>query len=505
MLEFQQISRSFGPVVALENVSLALSPGKVYGILGENGAGKTTLMNIAAGLLRPSHGRILINGEPLALGSPRAAQGAGIGMVHQHFRLAPRLTVLENVALAVGRRRPRDHRASAEPLRQRLLQYAREASWPMDPDVRVERLSIGQQQRVEIIKAILTGGRFLILDEPTAVLTPEEAAQLLATLKTLVARQVAVIFISHKLNEIKTVCDYVAVLRRGRLVYDGPAHALTTAELAEKMVAARVELPRLTAEERQALPADLPAAAPPALQLAAVTVRRPGGQILLNNVSLAVAPGEILGIAGVDGIGQAPLAQAITGETSISSGAVLFSGQPVNRWNVRRRRRVLAYIPEDRQRQALVLPLSIIDNLALNNYRDPALSWRGWRMKRAWRTQAQRQISLFDVRCNAPTDAAASLSGGNQQKVVVARELFGAPAIILAVNPTRGLDIGATAFVLRQLLAARQRGAAILLIHNDLDELLSVSNRVMVLYNGNLVPSPREADGAAIGRLMLGL
>ncbi len=474
-----------------------MAPGSVHGLLGENGAGKSTLMNILFGLVQPDAGTIAVAGAPVRIPSPRAARALGIGMVHQHFKLVPTLSVLDNLALATLSGLGAFDRAA---LARRVAAVAAALGWRLDVAALVGGLSVGEQQRVEIVKALVAaavpGGRdghgaprALILDEPTAVLAPQEVDALLPAVRALAAQGTAVVFITHKLAEVEGLCDAVSILRRGRLVHSGPLTGTTRAELAELMLGAAVALP-------QRAPQPAPVGAPELLVMRDVTVAGAGvgAKPLLDRVSLAVRAGEIVGIAGVDGNGQEPLAQALLGLLAVRSGAVR-TAAPLRR---------LGVIPGDRQEEALALALPISANLQLKTHGDAPFSRRGWLDRRAWQAHARRLIAAFDVRSSGPQQPVAGLSGGNQQKVVLARELAGDPPAVVAVNPTRGLDLGATAAVLDRLVAARARGAAVLLIHSDLDELLRVSDRVLVMEGGRLVDSGWPAcDRAAIGRLML--
>lgn len=487
MITLKDISRSFGPIRVLDGVSATFAPGRVHGLLGENGAGKSTLMNILFGLLQPDVGSITIDGTPLRVRSPAEAVRHGLGMVHQHFALVPTLSVVDNVVLALQSSLGRIDRARWS---ERLRQRATALQWDVDPTALVGSLAIGQQQRVEILKALLaidqagSAQRTLILDEPTAVLTPQEVDELLPAIRALAADGVAVIYISHKLGEIARVCDEVSVLRRGRVVHHGPASE-SQERLAELMVGSAVSHP-----SRQACPA--PSTAPVRIAARDLTIRT-DGRTVLHEVSLEVRAGEIVGVAGVEGNGQAALVQVLLGLLPPTSGSVLA-------------REKIAVIPDDRQREALVMPLSVVQNLALRRYREAPFSQRGWLSPAAWNAHARALMASSDVRASSPDVAVATLSGGNQQKAVVARELDGEPAVIVAVNPTRGLDVGAAAAVLHRLVAARDRGAAVLLIHSDLDELLAISDRVVVLHDGRLSDSGWPAcDRAAIGRLMAGV
>ena len=490
-LKLTGISKTFRGVSALEDVTLEVAAGGVHGILGENGAGKTTLMNIIAGLLRPDSGRVEVMGDPVPLGSVRAGRAQGIGMVHQHFKLVENQSVLDNLVLAVGKslfsRSPR-----------RLLRdinyWCRELNWPLDLDVPVGSLAVGRQQRVEIIKALCGGGKILILDEPTAALTPAEVDELALAVAGLTRAGMTVLFISHKLLEAVRICRTISILRRGKLVYSGTTADLSVDQIAEKMVGTKVDVPRLTQLAGHT-------ETPPMLELVDVEYRtEKRGPPVLKQINMTVRPYEILGIAGVDGNGQSALAALISGAVNPTAGRIVHRSGGHGNVPIR-----LGYIPEDRHKEALVLPLPIVSNLLLRSYRQrPFARWRFCRFG-AWRKHSADLVRQYDIRCRRLEDAVATLSGGNQQKIVLARELSQQPELILAVNPTRGLDVGATAFVLRQLLEARERGAAIILIHGDLDELLSISDRVAVIHRGTLtITAWPDNTPAQIGRLMLG-
>ena len=500
MIELLNITKRFGGLLALDAVSLRIEPGRIHGLLGENGAGKSTIMNVLFGLLRADGGVIRFGGKEVAITSPRVARGLGIGMVHQHFKLAPTLSVVENFSLSLGIG-VRRIRSTAE----RQLEILR---WPVPLDVRVETLSVGQQQRVEITKALLAierspgGARTLILDEPTAVLTPQEANELFAALATLKQAGTAIVFISHKLAEVQRICDEVTILRRGKVVLSAPTGTLTAAQMAEKMVGSAIELPRIESAAGSADRATV-------LELRGISAG------IVREASLEVRAGEIVGIAGVDGNGQSDLVQAIVGGLPVTSGRILLGGVDMTDTTIRWRVDRIAYIAEDRHRQAVVLPLTIRDNLMLKDYRRRDYSTRGWLRFPAWRAHSLELVKRFDVRAPSIATTVGRLSGGNQQKVVLARELSdGEKCVVIAVNPTRGLDVGATAFVMKQLLAARGRGAGVLLVHSDLDELLAISDRVLVIYNGGLRESARpggqpgtehRATKEEIGRMMMGL
>ncbi|MEI7766611.1 MAG: ABC transporter ATP-binding protein [Phycisphaerae bacterium] len=491
MLELRDITKYFGPQRALSGVSLTVARGQIHGILGENGAGKSTLMNIVYGLLTPDTGSMQLDGRTLHLRSPADALAAGIGMVHQHFKLVGPLTVLENLALSC------QHQWGwwrTEALHQRVLPYLQQ--WQLNPHARVETLTIGQQQRVEIVKALLAGGRILILDEPTAVLTPQEADALFVTLRQIAAQGTTLLFISHKLHEVRQLCQSITILRRGEHIHSGAVADLDDAAITQHMVGYA-----LTPAPRSII-----SVGPPRLVLSDLSTTTSGTHTTLRKVSLTVHAGEIVGIAGVDGNGQRELADVIIGMQPYTHGTLQLAGTEARTLSPAQRRRQIAFIPEDRQRDGLIMPLSVRDNLSLRAYSHPPLANRwGWLNFSAWETQARQLMQTFDIRAAGSNLCAGSLSGGNQQKTILARELAGDPAVIIACNPTRGLDIAASSFIFAQLSAARARGAAIVLIHSDLDELQAHADRIAVMYNGQLLPTTWPAcSPTQLGELMLG-
>jgi simple sugar transport system ATP-binding protein len=494
-VELLDIRKQFGSVQALDRVSMTLRPGRVHGLLGENGAGKSTLMNILYGLLRPDSGRVLLSGKPTTIRSPHAALGAGIGMVHQHFMLAGAMTVLDNVLLG-DRRAPQwlDRSAAAA----RLRQLSQRLGLTVDPFARISELSVGQQQRVEILKALFRDVKVLILDEPTAVLTPSETQQLFAAVDRLRGEGRSIVFISHKLAEVLQICDDLTILRRGRVVFDGPAAGVSAEELSRHMVGRDIEPIRRAAPVPEAR-----GGGPACLSVHSLTAPP------LHDASFDLHPGEILGVAGVDGNGQQELAESIAGLRPIRSGRILLSGADITRASSADRFRLgLAHIPNDRKREGLVGSMSIAENIALKRHANRPfahplgiLSWR------SIRRTARDLVARYDVRTPSIHAPAATLSGGNQQKLILARELaLSEPRLILAMNPVRGLDIAATHFVYEQLLAVRARGGAVLLISSELDELLALCDRIGVLYNGRFSMSDFPRDGAAerIGHMMTG-
>jgi len=486
----RDIRKRFDGVIALDGVSLSLEAGRVHGLLGENGAGKTTLMNVLCGLVRPDSGRIEIDGRIARIRSPRDAIAAGVGMVHQHFMLAGGMTVIDNVLLGESPGRfLLDRRAASA----RLADLAERIGLCVDPLARVETLSVGAQQRVEIVKAICHGARTLILDEPTAVLTPPETAQLFAAVRRLRDQGACVVFISHKLPEVQAICDDLTILRRGRVAWEGRMPGPTAAELARHMVGKDVVEIRRTEV--------CPTAGPPILEARALAADG------LEPFYLELGA-EIVGVAGVDGNGQRELAEALVGLRPVHGGGLLLDGRDLAGLDAAARfARGVAHIPNDRKQEGLVGSMSIAENLSLKRHASRPFSAWGWMRWSVARRTAQDLVERFDIRGGGPTTAVSRLSGGNQQKVILARELaLAPPRLVVAMNPTRGLDIAAANFVYERLLQRRREGSAILLISSELDELLRLADRIAVLYRGRLTMTRwPEEDVERIGRLMAGL
>jgi len=497
VLRLEGISKRFGPLLANDAISLELGAGEVLALLGENGAGKSTLMSILFGHYVADEGHIEAFGRPLPPGNPKAALAAGIGMVHQHFALADNLSVLDNVLIGTEPLwRPVSRRADA---RAKLLEVARRFGLPVHPDAPVGSLSVGERQRVEILKALYRGARILILDEPTAVLTPQESEALFDTLAQMVAQGLSIIFISHKLAEVLRVSQRVAVLRGGRLVAQARTSEVTQGQLAQWMVGHAVE-----GVLRQ------PARGAGEAVCELEHVGTPGsGHDRLVEASLTVHAREIVAIAGVSGNGQVALAELLCGARRASSGAVRLLGRPLPPSPAALVRRGVARIPEDRHAVGLVGDLPVWENAVSERLRSPVFSRLGWIRRGAARAHAQRIAQAFDVRGAGPASPARALSGGNMQKLILGRALMPpegaqAPRLIVAHQPTWGLDIGAVAYVQQQLVAARDAGAAVLLISDDLDEVLALGDRVAVMHGGRLGPArpagawTREAIGLAM-------
>ncbi|RRS01029.1 ABC transporter ATP-binding protein [Aquabacterium soli] len=503
VLSLHGITKRFGPLVANDNISLDLRAGEVLALLGENGAGKSTLVSILFGHYVADGGHIEAFGRPLPPGQPRAALDAGIGMVHQHFTLADNLSVLDNVML--GTEPLWSWRSRRGAGRRRLDELAQRFGLQVRPEALVGSLSVGERQRVEILKALYRGARILILDEPTAVLTPQESEQLFATLDTLVKEGLAVIFISHKLDEVLRVSNRVAVLRGGKLVYTGPTQGTSKAELATTMVGREVVPPRRPAT----------AQAPGALVLNCQGVHTvaQGHATPLAGIDLRVLSGEILAVAGVSGNGQVALAELLHGLIPVHRGRLEVQGRTLL---ARPRDWVglpVARIPEDRHAQGVVGDLSLWENTITERLRDRRFARWGWVRRAAARAHAQSLIQRFDVRGGGPDVPARRLSGGNMQKLVLGRALAlgddapqGVPTLIVAAQPTWGLDVGAVAFVHESLLEAAAKGSAVLLISEDLDEILALADRIAVMHQGHLTPArPRAAwTLASLGLAMAG-
>jgi general nucleoside transport system ATP-binding protein len=494
-ISMRGICKRFAGTVALEDVGIEFRPGEIHGILGENGAGKTTLMNALYGLHQPDRGEITIDDEPVSISSPRVAISLGIGMIHQHYTLAPALTIAENIIL--GEARADGWWLKPRSFSDEIRTFARHAGYDVDPDRIVRELSVSKQQQVEIIKALRHGGRALILDEPTAVLSPQETVGLFTALRHLSDGGRSIVFISHKLQEMLDLCDRVTVLRRGRVVAtvkttDTSADALTGMMIGGSLK----EMRRKTDERSNRI----------VVSVNALNVDDDRGQGAVTNVSLDITAGEILGLAGVDGNGQKELAEALTGQRPSVSGTVSLDGRDVTSLSVRHRLKLgMGHIPQDRHESGLILDFSIQENLILNEETLKSFSRFGLQDLPRIRKNAERLIDTFDIRTDNPASPAGSLSGGNQQKTIFARELDRNPRFLIAFNPTRGVDVSAARSIYECLLALRESGAAILLISTELDEILAVSDRIAVICGGLIAGTvPADTSRLKIGSLMTG-
>ena len=499
------ITKQFPGVLANDHIDFALEHGEIHALLGENGAGKSTLMNILYGLYAPDSGQILINGSEVHLESPNDAIARGIGMVHQHFMLIPPLTVTENIILGDETLRPATRVLGRLALLDRSSAAARIAdlsakySLAVDPHAYVKDLTVGAQQRVEIIKALYREADILILDEPTAVLTPQEADELFDIMRGLAKQGKSIIFITHKLREVFAVADRITVLRLGKTIGTVPARGATQAQLAEMMVGRKVIL---SVEKREKEPGI------PTLAVEGLSVLNERRLVSVSDVSFEVHGGEVLGIAGVQGNGQTELADALTSLRKVESGAIRLLGHDITHATPRQVIEAgVAHIPEDRQKHGLVLTYPIADNLVLSTYYLPPFSHGIELDQQAISANAQTLIKKYDIRTPSALTNAGSLSGGNQQKVIVARELSRVTQLIIAAQPTRGLDVGSIEFIHKQLIAARDFGVAVLLISAELDEILALSDRIAVMYKGailDILPA-KEATREKLGLLMAGV
>ena len=495
VLELSNITKRFGALTANEDVSLQLGQGEILALLGENGAGKTTLMNILFGHYEADEGTVRVFGEDLPAGKPRAAIAAGVGMVHQHFTLAGNLTVLENVML--GSERLTRFGSDTSAARSKLMGISDRFGLPVKPDVKVSKLSVGERQRVEILKALYRDARVLILDEPTAVLARPEAERLFETLRGMTKDGLSLIFISHKLHEVMAASDRVAVLRGGKMVAERKTRDTSPAELAELMVGRKVERPKREAHSIGA----------PVLVGSGITVEQEGA-FVLDDVSFTVHAGEILGIVGVSGNGQGALGALLSGLAHPTAGSLALGNTDIGHFGPRDLIEAgVARVPEDRHSEGAVGEMSVWENAVLERLRSDAFSNLGFVRKQAAQEHARDLIGRFDVRGATPETRIRLLSGGNMQKLILGRSLSTGPKFLLANQPTRGLDEGAIAAVHQELLAARTEGAAILLISEELEEAVQLSDRIQAIVKGRLSQpvTADEADARRLGLMMAGV
>jgi len=499
-IEIRGISKRFGQVRANQDIDLDIRAGEVLGLLGENGAGKSTLMNVLSGLYRPDSGEIVIDGQPVSFDGPGDSIAAGIGMVHQHFMLVPVFSVVENVILGVEPTGTADF-LDLDAARAQVEQINDRYGMEVPSDSLIEDLPVGIQQRVEILKVLFRSADVLILDEPTAVLTPQEVEAFFGIVRALRDAGKAIVFITHKLHEILEIADRVSVLRQGRIVGNGIPSEFSEADLAEMMVGRPVSF---SVGRTAATPGD------PVLELGGVSLLDVSLEARLEAISMTVHGGEIVGVAGVQGNGQAELVEAITGLASVNAGSVTFTGTDITATSVRQRHRMgIAHIPEDRLKSGMVSGFTVAENMVLNRYYDESVA-RGVEIdwKRA-EEQAAAACLKFDVRTPSVFLGAGSLSGGNQQKMVVARELERDVRLIVASQPTRGVDVGSIEFIHQQLMACRDAGNAVLIISSELDEILDLSDRIYVMFEGRVTAEfdneDSRADRKAIGLAMAGV
>ncbi len=498
-IELRGITKRFGDLVANSNVNLSIRAGEVLGLLGENGAGKSTLMNVLSGFYKPDEGEILIDGKPVHFTGPGDAIRAGIGMVHQHFMLVPVFTVAENVVLGVEPTGALDH-LDLKKAREQVRAINDEYGLQVDPDAMIEDLPVGIQQRVEILKVLFRSAQVLVFDEPTAVLTPQEVTGFFKIVAMLKEAGKALVFITHKLHEIHEVADRISVLRTGKIVGEGIPRQTSDKELAEMMVGRPVTF---QVDKAAANPGD------PLMEVTGLTVLRDDNTVAVNTVSFTVRSGEIVGIAGVQGNGQTELEDALTGLRRAVLGSVRFAGKDVTNAPARDLHKMgLANVPEDRHRSGMIADFSIAENMALNTYYDAPYS-RGILMD--WKTireTSARNSAAFDVRTSSIYKPAGQLSGGNQQKMIVAREMSRDTKFLIASQPTRGLDVGSIEYIHKRIVGARDQGDGVIIISSELDEILALSDRILVMFKGRIVaefgPGGRKATKNDIGLAMAG-
>ena len=496
VIEMREITKVFGEFVANDKINLQLRKGEIHALLGENGAGKSTLMNMLAGLLEPTSGEIFVNGKLEKLDSPSRAAALGIGMVHQHFMLVEAFTVAENIILGseITNKGVLDlKKANAD-----ILELSERYGLAVDPTAKVEDISVGAQQRVEILKTLYRGAEILIFDEPTAVLTPAEILELMDIMKTLVKEGKSIILITHKLDEIRAVADRVTVIRRGKSIETVSIEGVSNKDLAEMMVGRSVSF---VTEKEEAKPKDV------VLQISDLIVNENRGVPAVKELSLDVHAGEIVGVAGIDGNGQSELIQAITGLRKVKSGSIKIKGREVVGLSPRKITEMqVSHVPEDRHRDGLVLEMMLSENIALQTYYKEPLSNKGVLNYNQINSYARKLMEEFDVRAASELVPAGALSGGNQQKAIIAREVDRNPDLLIVSQPTRGLDVGAIEYIHKRLISERDKGKAVLVVSFELDEILNLSDRIAVIHDGKIqgIVKPSETNKQELGILMAG-
>lgn len=495
-VEMKNITKIFPGVVANNNISFKLRQGEIHALLGENGAGKSTLMNVLYGLYEPEKGEIFISDKKISITDPSVAIRNGIGMVHQHFMLVEKFTVLENIILGaeIGKNGILDRKKAKD----EIMNLSKEYGLDIDPDAKVRNISVGMQQRVEILKALFRGAEILILDEPTAVLTPQEIEDLIKIMSNLTKLNKSIIFITHKLKEVKKACDRVTVIRRGKKIGTVETEGSSIEDLAEMMVGRKV---LLDVEKKEATPGDI------CLEVKDLYVTNDRDLTAVKDLSFNVKYGEIVGVAGIEGNGQTELIEALSGLRQSKSGDIKLENHSIINNSIRERfNKGLAHIPEDRQKHGLVLDFTVAENVVLQNFFKKPFSKGIFVNYDAINEYAERLVDMYDIRTPSVKTRARSLSGGNQQKVILAREFERKPKLILAAQPTRGLDVGAIEFIHKRLIEQRDAGNAVLLISLELDEILSLSDRILVIYEGEIVGelTVEEATENKLGILMAG-
>ena len=496
VIEMREITKVFGEFVANDKINLELRKGEIHALLGENGAGKSTLMNMLAGLLEPTSGEIVVNGQVVKLDSPSKAASLGIGMVHQHFMLVEAFTVAENIIL--GSELTKNGVLDIARATREINELSERYGLAVDPTAKVADISVGAQQRVEILKTLYRGADILIFDEPTAVLTPSEIDELMAIMKNLVKEGKSIILITHKLDEIRAVSDRVTVIRRGKSIETVEIAGATNADLAEMMVGRSVSF---KTEKQEAQPKEV------VLSIKDLVVNENRGVPAVKNLSLDVRAGEIVGIAGIDGNGQSELIQAITGLRKIESGSVELKGQSIVGLHPRQITEMsVGHVPEDRHRDGLVLEMMISENIALQTYYKEPLSKKGILNYTNIIGYAKQLMQEFDVRAASEIVPASALSGGNQQKAIIAREVDRNPDLLIVSQPTRGLDVGAIEYIHKRLIQERDNGKAVLVVSFELDEILNISDRIAVIHDGKIqgIVTPETTNKQELGVLMAG-
>lgn len=495
-LELRGITKRFGNMVANDSIHLTLKKGEIHALLGENGAGKSTLMNIVFGLYQADEGEIFINGQKATIENPSQAIEQGIGMVHQHFKLVEPFTVTENIIL--GMEPKKGIKVNIKEATKNVEKLSAQYGLDIDPKVKVESISVGMQQRVEIIKTLYRGADILIFDEPTAVLTPQEIVEFHQIMKRLVAEGKSIILITHKLKEILEIADTCTIIRRGKWIDSVKVSETNTGELAEKMVGKAVNF---TTEKEPAKPSKV------MLEVKDLVVANKNHRHVIDHLSFNLRAGEIVGIAGIDGNGQSELVESLTGMRKIKSGEINLEGKNITNLLPRKITEAgMSHIPEDRHKHGLVLDLSVSENMILQNYYQSEMNRKGFINKRKMNEMSSRLVNEFDIRVNGNEDIVRSMSGGNQQKIIIAREIDRNPNVMIVAQPTRGLDVGAIEFVHKQLIMLRDQGKAVLLVSFELEEILNLSDRILVLYEGKIIgeTTPETTTDQELGLMMAG-
>lgn len=486
VIEMEHITKEFGNFKANDDITLKLKKGEVHALLGENGAGKSTLMSVLFGLYQPEKGTIKMNGKPVTINNPNDANALGIGMVHQHFKLVHNFTVLESIVL--GHETVKHRFLKMDKARKKVMELSERYKFKIDPDALISDITVGMQQRVEILKMLYCDNEVLIFDEPTAVLTPQEIDELMKVMKQLVSEGKSILFITHKLAEIKAVADRCTVLRKGRYIGTIDVASTSKEEMSEMMVGRKVSF----AVEKKAMK---PSGSALSVKNMSIRSKRTGKNVV-DDVSFEVRKGEIVCIAGIDGNGQSELVYGITGLMGIDNGQVLLDGKDITKESIRQRcLNGMAHIPEDRHKHGMVLDYTLKENLILQNYYTPQFDNHGFLKFDEIDKYAEKLIESYDIRSAHGADSIArGMSGGNQQKAVIARELDRNPEIVIAVQPVRGLDVGAIEYIHKQLIAQRDAGKAVLLVSFELDEVMNVSDRILVMFEGSIVADVKPED-----------